>query len=388
MKIGYFTFANIRIAETFIYDLIQGLEKKSDLTWFSGQKSIDEQVAKNQIAAGFSPYESKVPNWLFKLGQLKGEIGYRWRMQSRMLLAKKMLKDLDENRLPDVGYMEFLTTAIWLRPFFEEKGIPYVVHVHAYDITSELNDPEYRKEIQKVFQSASSIIAPSEYIKKLLVLEGCPAEKVHVIRLGIDTASIVPLSWEERIKQEPSMVFLGRLVEKKDPVALLYAFELVKQKVPDAKLTIIGQGNLQSEIEMLIEKMGLKECVTLTGALPREKSFPIMNQHWIYVQHSITTRDGDKEGAPVSISEASAHELPVVSTIHSGIPEQIIDGKTGYLVQECDYVHMAERIIELMENPVLCEEMGKMGREHIKKINEPQRRIDAVYNLLSNALNT
>ncbi|MEA3492542.1 MAG: glycosyltransferase family 4 protein [Campylobacterota bacterium] len=385
MNVGYFTFANIRIAETFIYDLIQGLEKKSDLTWFSGQKSIDEKVAKHQVSAGFSPYESRFPNWVFKIGQLKGGTGYRWRMKLRLALAKKALADFPEDRLPDVGYTEFLTTAILLREFFEEKGIPYVVHVHAYDITSELNDPEYKKEIQKVFCSASSIIAPSEYIKKLLILEGCPSEKVHVVRLGIDTDSIIPMSWEERLINVPSIVFLGRLVEKKSPIALIYAFEIVKKKIPDAKLTIIGQGNLQQEIEECIHSLGLEDSVTLTGALSRDESFPIMNQHWIYVQHSITTLNGDREGAPVSISEASAHALPVVSTIHSGIPEQVIDGKTGFLVQECDYEEMGERIIDLIENPELTEKMGKAGREHIKELNDPQKRIDAVYDLLEKA---
>lgn len=386
MKIGYFTFANIRIAETFIYDLIQGLQKKTELTWFSGQRAIDEEITDSQVATGFSPYEARVPHWLFKIGQLKGGTGYKWRMKTRLYLAKKALEKLPEEGFPDVAYTEFLTTAIWLREFFEEKKIPYVVHVHAYDITSELNDPEYRKEIKRVFRSAAAIVAPSDYIRKLLVLEGCPEEKVRVIRLGIDTASIKPISWKEKVKGNPSIVFLGRLAEKKDPIALIHAFELVKRKIPDAKLTIIGQGNLKAEIEKRVALLGLEESVTLTGALPREKSFPIMNRHWIYAQHSITTRNGDKEGAPVSISEASAHGLPVVSTIHSGIPEQVIDGKTGYLVQECDYVRMAERIIELMENPGLCEVLGKAGRQHVKKINEPQKRIDAIYDLLEKAV--
>jgi len=385
MKIGYYTFANIRIAETFIYDLIIGLEKKSDLTWFSGQKKIDEIITQNQIAVKFSPYESKIIQWIYKIGQLKGNWGYSWRMKLQLQYAKKHLDKLEEDQLPDVGYTEFLTTAILLREFFEEKNIPYIVHVHAYDITSELNDPAYRKEIHKVFASASAIIAPSDYIHKLLILEGCPAKKIYTVRLGIDTENIVPNSWEERLKEDPSIVFLGRLVEKKDPISLMYAFHLVKQKIPNAKLTIIGQGNLRKEIENLIEKFGLEESVILKGALPREKSFPIMNQHWIYAQHSITTRTGDKEGAPVSISEASAHELPIVSTIHSGIPEQVLDGETGFLVQECDYEAMAERMIELLENPTLMKTMGKAGREHIKKINNPQRRIDEIYALLEEA---
>ena len=385
MKIGYYTFANIRIAETFISDLIHGLEKKTDLVWYSGQKSISEQIANKQIAAAFSPYEAPLPNWLFKIGQIKGNNGYHWRMKLRLLLAKKKLDNL--RQLPDVAYVEFLTTAIMTREFFEEKNIPYIVHVHGYDITSELNDPAYRKEIKKVFLSVKYIIAASYFIKRLLVLEGCPAEKIEVIRLGVDVDSISPLSWVERKKNRPSIVFLGRLTEKKNPIALLYAFDIVKKQIPEATLTIIGQGYMQKEIESRIETLSLKDSVVMLGALPREKSFSIMNKHWIYAQHSVTSVHGDKEGYAISPAEAAAHELPVVSTIHNGIPEHVINGKTGFLVPEFDYEKMAERMIELLRNPGLCEQMGKAGRENIKVLNDPRKRIDKIYSLLKKVSN-
>lgn len=382
MKVGYFTFANIRIAETFIFDLIQGLALKSDITWFSGQKRLDENITASQYAIGFSPYENRWPALLFKIGQLKGDRGYRWRMSSRLHHANKVLNSIPDRLLPDVAYVEFLTTAVLVSDFFQSKNIPYIVHAHAYDITSELNDPYYRQKIKQVFKVVRSIIAPSDYIRKLLILEGCDPAKIEVVRLGIDASRIVPIPWREKRKDPPSLIFLGRLVDKKNPIALIHAFRLVKKEIPEVRLTIIGQGNLENEMRRLIKKFDLEESVTMTGALPRKKSFPIMNRHWIYVQHSVTTLSGDKEGAPVSISEAAAHALPVVSTLHSGIPEQVIDGETGYLVQEGDFETMAERIIKLIRDQELCEIMGKAGRRHILRINNPQKRVDKIFDLL------
>lgn len=385
MKIGYFTYQNIRVAETFISDLILSLQKRSELVWFSGQHSIDEKIAERQLALGYSPYQSRMAKFLFKFGQLKGTKGYAWRMRLWLFLARKKLNKLTSENLPDVAYIDFLTSAILVRSFLEEKNIPYIVHVHGYDITSELNDPEYRKEVKKVFTTASYLVAASEYIKRLLILEGCSAEKVVVVRLGIASKKIEPMAWEQRLKSNPSIVFLGRLVAKKNPIALLYAFDLVNKKIPESSLTIIGQGPLHKEIGRCIEKLGLEDKVILAGALPQKESFEVMNRHWIYAQHSVCSFTGDKEGYAISPAEAAAHEIPVVSTIHNGIPEHVIEGVTGFLVPEFDYEKMAERIIYLIENPDLAQKMGRAGRQNIIEINNPEKRMEGIFDLLENA---
>ena len=382
MKIGYFTHSNIAISETFMYDLIKGLEGKSELTWYSGELFIKHKIVEQQIATGYSPNLSRLPSYAFKIGQLKGNLGYKLKMKISLFLSNNKLKKIKKNDLPDIAYVEYLTSAIWLRSFFEKNDIPYVVHVHGYDISSELRDPQYKIELKKVFSSVTFLIAASNYIKRLLIIEGCPGEKIVVIRLGIATDLIFPLSWEKRLMDNPSVIFLGRLTQKKNPIALVHAFDIVRKKIPNVKFTIIGDGPLYKEVENRINLLGLDEFVSLLGALPREESFPIMNRHWIYAQHSVTAISGDKEGYAISPAEAAAHELPVVSTLHNGIPEHVIEGKTGFLVPEFDYVSMAERIIDLIENPALAEKMGKAGRKNIQFLNDPKIRIDEIYNLL------
>jgi glycosyltransferase involved in cell wall biosynthesis len=77
--------------------------------------------------------------------------------------------------------------------------------------------------------------------------------------------------------------------------------------------------------------------------------------------------DGDQEGLPVSILEACALGLPVVSTIHSGIPEAIKDGVNGYLVREHDFVSMAERACRLLQDADLRSRMGQAGRKLVEQ---------------------
>ena len=90
-----------------------------------------------------------------------------------------------------------------------------------------------------------------------------------------------------------------------------------------------------------------------------------MQQSRAFVQHSLVPKSGDSEGTPVSIMEASATGLPVVSTKHGGIVDAVIHGKTGFLVDEGDVDGMAECIYLLLTDGKLANEMGRNGREHV-----------------------
>ena len=83
------------------------------------------------------------------------------------------------------------------------------------------------------------------------------------------------------------------------------------------------------------------------------------------VQHSMRASNGDSEGTPNSLKEAGASGLPVVATRHGGIPDIIIDGKTGFLVDEGDVERMAEYMTQLAKDPILAARLGRAAREHV-----------------------
>jgi glycosyltransferase involved in cell wall biosynthesis len=120
----------------------------------------------------------------------------------------------------------------------------------------------------------------------------------------------------------------------------------------------------------------------MTGALPRQEALSIVRKHWVYAQHSVTTRSGDQEGFGISLSEAAMLELPVVSTLHDGIPEQVQDGKTGYLVREHDYEAMAERLEILLKAPKNVQEMGKKAKKKIHLSVSDKKRAEVIKNKL------
>ena len=92
-----------------------------------------------------------------------------------------------------------------------------------------------------------------------------------------------------------------------------------------------------------------------------------MLQARAFVQHSMTAPGGDSEGTPVAILEASAAGLPVVSTRHAGIPDVVVEGTTGFLVDEGDTDGMARHLVALADDPGLADELGRNAAQHVRQ---------------------
>ncbi|XOF32797.1 MAG: glycosyltransferase family 4 protein [Candidatus Electrothrix sp. YB6] len=384
MKVGYFTHTTIFPSETFIYDLIHSLsEINESLVFYCGSNNIKEKSI-NSIAVGYSDSIKMLPYYGYKIARVFSLNGYLIKFKLQEAIAYSCLKQI--KNLPNVAYIDYANSAVLLRKFLVKHGVPYILHVHGYDVTGAVNDPVYKKEVIKTCSDAYAVIAASEHIKRILILIGCNEDKIHVIRYGVKRDHINPLTWLERIKNGPTIISVGRLTAKKNPIALLHAFKIVQKEIPDTIMTIIGDGPLKKEVIKRIDQLGLSKQIRMLGEIGREECFSELNRHWVYAQHSVTGPDGDQEGFAISPAEAALHGLPVVSTWHNGIPEHVIHNKTGILVQEFDYEAMAEAIIRLLRDPELSERMGREGRENITRLCDHKKRVEAIQLLLENAL--
>jgi glycosyltransferase involved in cell wall biosynthesis len=111
-----------------------------------------------------------------------------------------------------------------------------------------------------------------------------------------------------------------------------------------------------------------------------------MQQARAFVQHSITTHDGDSEGTPVAILEAGASGLPVVSTRHAGIQDAVIHEKTGLLVAEGDIHAMAEHMTRLAKDPQLAADLGKAGRDWVSSEYSMDKNITRLWSIIEAAM--
>jgi glycosyltransferase involved in cell wall biosynthesis len=149
-------------------------------------------------------------------------------------------------------------------------------------------------------------------------------------------------------------------VQKKGCKYLLEAMAKVQAARPSAELVIIGSGPLQSELETRAAAT-LRSCRFL-GALGPDQVREWYGRATLFCAPSVTADSGETEGLPITIMEAQAMGLPIVSTYHSGIPEAVKDDETGLLVNEHDSDALADRILALLQDRARAERLGNAAR--------------------------
>jgi len=196
-----------------------------------------------------------------------------------------------------------------------------------------------------------------------LLEAGCDPRRVVKVPYGAPLAELSPA---EYVDAEPCrFVMVGRLTAKKRPDLSLRAFARCREQAPEATLTIIGGGELEETCRRLADELGLGDSVDWMGQQPNDVVKRTLAGASAFVQHSVTADNGDKEGWPVSIAEAAGSGLPVVSTRHASIPEQVEDGVTGLLCDELDWQVMGDHMRRLADEPDTRAAMGRAARKKL-----------------------
>jgi len=261
-------------------------------------------------------------------------------------------------------------------------GIPFVVHFHGYDASRKDIIDKLREPYQRMFQDARAVIAVSRSMHGRLLAWGANPQRTHLNVYGIDCGQFKQGRPE---KSTASFLAVGRFVEKKAPDLTVLAFGEMLRQVPTARLRMIGNGPLLGACKDLAADLGICHAVDFLGPQPHEVVATEMRNARAFVQHSVEATNGDSEGTPLAILEAGATGLPVVSTKHGGIPDVVVDGKTGFLVDEKDVSLMAKYMIDLALDPGLAGRLGNSGRSRVACKFTIERSIAQLYAILKNA---
>jgi colanic acid/amylovoran biosynthesis glycosyltransferase len=201
---------------------------------------------------------------------------------------------------------------------------------------------------------------------------GCPADRIQVHRTGIEVAKF-PYN-ARRPGRFTRLISIGRLVEKKGLGDALAAVAQVNHAA--IRYTVVGDGPLREALERGARELGIADLVEFAGALPQPEVHARLAESDLLLAPSITAADGDQEGIPNVLKEAMALGVLVLSTRHSGIPELVEDGVTGYLVPERDSRALGTALGRILESPETWEPIqtaarAKIEREYdIEKLND------------------
>lgn len=264
----------------------------------------------------------------------------------------------------------------------KKNKVPLMVNFYGIDAFGKNILTKYRSEYRLMFEYGSLFSVQSESIKQQLIKLGCDKGKI--------TVNSCPPA-DEFLKSNTALdkfnlISVGRFVEKKAPMQVIRCFSLVKRSIPEARLIMVGDGPLSEPSEKLAHELGINDSVDFMGRRTSSEQLQLMKEASVFVQHSVVATDGDSEGLPVAIMEASAMGIPVVSTFHSGIPEAVDHEITGFLVREGDYEEMAKYCIKLLREKDLRKQMGEAGKRKMRENFTMEIHIGKMMDSISNIL--
>jgi glycosyltransferase involved in cell wall biosynthesis len=232
-------------------------------------------------------------------------------------------------------------------------GIPCIVHLHGgtFHLFYQSMGAVGRAIVRYVFDHAATIIVLSNsWAKWIASISKNP--NVLVVPNPIK----VPEPQPGRSNGRESILYLGLVSHEKGAYDLIDAVQIVRRSCPFVQLQIAGNGDLDRAARR-IEQSGCRDYVSLLGWVSGPDKTTLLDSAAVLCLPSYN------EGLPMSLLEAMASGLPVVTTPVGGIPEAVADGVEGFLVQPGDITSLADRLAVLLSNPDTAAAMGARGRE-------------------------
>jgi colanic acid/amylovoran biosynthesis glycosyltransferase len=304
-------------------------------------------------------------------------------LADRLLFAARGRGGSIEARLLGVGpklvHAHFGTDGLKVLPLACALGVPLITHLRGYDVTLSRRALigsgrptwiRYALGRRRLMRGGDLFLAVSEALREKAIALGYPAERTLTHYNGVDLDRFHPGG---AAREAGLVLHVGRLVEKKGGAVLIDAMAGLRS----GRLVVIGDGPLRGALE---RRAGPN--TRFLGALAPDEVASWMRRASVLAAPSLTAGDGDAEGLPNVVVEAAASGLPVVATHHSGIPEAVTDGETGFLVPEGDAAALAARLGDLLGSEPLLREMGAAARRLAEERFDRARltaRLEAIY---------
>ena len=263
-------------------------------------------------------------------------------------------------------------TAFWINKFF---GVPFSFTAHANDIFAP---QEFEVSLEKLIGAASAVVVVSDYAANFLKERfSANAAKIHRIYNGLELSKFKRADFVNAI---PTIVSIGRLIDKKGFADLIRACDLLKKRGRDFHCEIIGEGPLENDLRTQIAQ--LKSQVNLAGPKTQTQIIQQLAKASVLALPCVVGPDGARDNLPTVIMEAMAAGVPVVSTTVGGIAEMVAHGESGFLVEPHNPVALADAIEKVIGDPALARRLGQAGHERAQQLFSIERNVRELRELL------
>lgn len=257
-----------------------------------------------------------------------------------------------------------------------------ITSLRGYDISwyvKEYGDDVYKK----LFHEGDFFLSNCQFFRNRAIKLGCDANKIVVHGSGIDCNRFAFQPRYIHDNGQIKIVTTGRLIEKKGIEYGIRGVAKVIEQYPnvDIEYNIIGAGCLQDYLQELIHSLHMSGKIKLLGRKNQQEIIQILDNSHIFIAPSVTAKDGNQDAPVNTLKEAMAMGLPVIATLHGGIPELVQDAISGFLVPERDADAIAEKIMYLIEHQDAWLEIGKAARSFVEEHYEINKLNDELVDI-------
>jgi len=248
-------------------------------------------------------------------------------------------------------------------------SIPYVVLIHGSDLSYSVHTRLDRWSLDRVLHNAALLLTNSKYTKEKLGKRNYGTQGIQIIHPGVDVELFQPKDSDSAKKRydlsnRKVCLTVGRITVRKGQERVLKALTKVVDKIPEVIYLIVGRED--TRLKQLAKGLNLEDHVRFLGHMEQKQLPDVYNASDLFVMPSYSV-EGDIESFGIVYSEAAACGLPAIGGRSGGVPEAVLDGSTGILVDPYDIGAIAEAMIRLLTNEEESSRLGANGRRRVEE---------------------
>jgi phosphatidylinositol alpha-1,6-mannosyltransferase len=290
-----------------------------------------------------------------------------------------------------LGWLRFFPLLIAARPHLRNADIilginvayggiigllsrkPYLVFAYAYEFLKFRDTRWVANLLRRVYRNATGIVAISQYTREQLMAFGAPEDRINICYPGATLPESVPDDAVRTIRRRqvlgdgPIILSVGRLIARKNQIALIEAMPAILKRHPEAMLVLAGRGPMLSPIARRAGELGIRDHVALPGKVSDGELDALYEATTVFALPCKDEGDGHVEGFGLVFVEAGAHGKPVVAGRGGGVEDAVVDGETGLLVDPDDGDAIAEALLRFLDDSEFAARVGAAGRARVER---------------------
>jgi len=277
------------------------------------------------------------------------------------------------------------------QPIAKKLGVPHVISFYGFDYEKiPFKKPIWKERYQILFQEADAFVCEGSNGADILEKAGCLEHKIHIVKLGVDVEKI-PFYQREKPINSLKLVQIAVFNKKKGHIYTLMAFKKALDSCPDIELTFIGSelDDSKEKVVRYVEDENVTEKVKFIDAIEYDHIHNFLKDYDVFIHPSHYTDVMDCEGgAPIVLLDAQTTGMPVISTLHCDIPDEVIDGVTGLLAGEKNVDEICAHIKTFYDmNNDTYQQYSNNARKHIEQNYNAKNNSNALRSVYQTLIN-